>query len=169
MSGRYIIDNYDRLANVSIFLHPNQYQWHNDDPFYDGASVLSRLNLAYVRVQGYVNLRCSWSPGCPVEIRPKVEAEARDSTSDPNSNEARAGAFYKQAYEGLFPGAWVPDSIGAPCCAQFAVSSSKIRERSLSDYHWFRDWLIETSLNDDLSGRILEYTWHSESIDIQFH
>jgi hypothetical protein len=33
---RFIIDNYDKLPDHVLFIHPNRYQWHNDDPDYDG-------------------------------------------------------------------------------------------------------------------------------------
>lgn len=31
---RYIIDNYDSLPDVVVFMHSGRYQWHNDDPIY---------------------------------------------------------------------------------------------------------------------------------------
>lgn len=34
MTLRYIIDNYDKLPDVAIFLHGRRYQWHNEDPLY---------------------------------------------------------------------------------------------------------------------------------------
>ena len=33
--------------------------------------------------------------------------------------------------------------------------------RPKSDYEDYRRWLLETRLPDDISGRILEYSWHS--------
>lgn len=159
----YIIDHYDDLPNVAIFSHSKRYQWHNDDPLYDGLSVLSRLNLSHVEAQGYTNLRCVWSLGCPSEIRPLTEAEAPPPASDPESSSARAGSFYKAAFQQIFPNDPVPEIVGAPCCAQFAVTAAKIRERPKADYERIRDWLLETPLNDNLSGRILEYMWHSKS------
>lgn len=144
-----------------IFLHSDRYQWHNDDPLYDGQAVLSRLNLAYVKSQGYASLRCGWSLGCPKEIQPLVEAELPPPASDPNSKDARAGAFYKDAFEQLFPNVSVPDIVAAPCCAQFAVTAEQVWGRPKVDYARIRDWLLETPLNDSLSGRILEYMWHS--------
>ena len=34
MVNRYIIDNYDTLPDVMVFIHSLRYQWHNDDPLY---------------------------------------------------------------------------------------------------------------------------------------
>ncbi|KXL48576.1 hypothetical protein M433DRAFT_14 [Acidomyces richmondensis BFW] len=156
----YIIDNYDALPTVIIFQHANRYQWHNDDPLYDGERMLSRLQIQYVRDQGYVNLRCVWTLGCRVEIHPFSEEGATLPGADPSSSDARAGTFYKHAFEYLFPGMPVPEEVGASCCAQFAVTAEKIRERPKKDYERYRRWLLETKLTDDLSGRIMEYSWH---------
>lgn len=106
-----------------------------------------------------MNLRCVWTLGCPSEIRPNYEAAAASASED---DAPKSGAFYKQAFQGLFPGRPVPDAVGSSCCAQFAVTREKIRERPRSDYQAYRRWLLETDLADDISGRILEYSWHSE-------
>jgi hypothetical protein len=34
MLCRYIIDHYDKLPDVVVFMHSERYQWHNDDPIY---------------------------------------------------------------------------------------------------------------------------------------
>ncbi|KXT02270.1 hypothetical protein AC578_5046 [Pseudocercospora eumusae] len=156
----YIIENYDKLPTSVIFSHSKRYQWHNDDPVYDGQAVLRRLNMSYVESVGYASLRCCWTLGCPVEIRPLREAEAGYPDSDPDSPKARAGSFFKAAFEQMFPGQRVPEEVGAPCCAQFAVTADTIRQRPRADYERYRDWLLNTSLSDYLSGRIMEYSWH---------
>ncbi|SMY18719.1 unnamed protein product [Zymoseptoria tritici ST99CH_1A5] len=156
----YIIDNYDHLPSTVIFTHSERYQWHNDDPLYDGQSVLARLNTTYVREEGYVNLRCGWHLGCPAAIRPLEQAKLPAPASDPTSEHAEAGSFYKSAFEDMFPDTPVPDAIGVGCCAQFAVSADTIRSRSVEDYQRYRGWLVRTELNDDLSGRMMEYLWH---------
>ncbi|KAF2158403.1 hypothetical protein M409DRAFT_71666 [Zasmidium cellare ATCC 36951] len=154
----YIIDHYTELPEVVVFSHANRYQWHNDDPWYDGLRVLSRLNLSYVKEQGYSNLRCVWTLGCPVEIRPLLEAE--DDMALSNSYDAGAGSFYKAAFEVLFPGVAVPEAVGVTCCAQFAVTAEAIRQRPRDDYERYREWLMESELHDGLTGRITEYSWH---------
>lgn len=159
---RYIIDNYDKLPSLMIFQHANRYQWHNDDPLYDGERMLSRLQMPFVEAQGYVNLRCVWTLGCPDEIRPLKEFVDMSSGDGESSSELRAGAYFKPAFEELFPGVSVPEIVGASCCAQFAVTADKIRERPLSDYENYRRWLLETPLSDHVSGRLMEYLWHSK-------
>ena len=149
---RYIIDNYDNLPDSILFIHSQRYQWHNDDPYYDGVPVLRNFQVPYLQKQGYVNLRCAWVLGCPAEIHP---------LSDTHRNNVHAGEYFKTGFMELFPGAEVPEEVGVSCCAQFAVTRWKIRERPKSDYVRYRKWLAETTLPDDLSGRIMEYSWHS--------
>lgn len=144
-----------------VFHHALRYQWHNDDPLCDGGRVLSRLRIPYVRTQGYVNLRCVWTLGCPSEIRPLAEEGAPLPGADPSSRSA--GHYYKHAFEQFLPGSVVPEVVGATCCAQFAVTAETVRARSKQQYEKYRKWLLETPVEDGLSGRIMEYSWHSDS------
>lgn len=153
MRDRYIIDHYDNLPDAMLFIHSQRFQWHNDDPYYDGVGMLRNFQLPYLQKQGYVNLRCVWTLGCPGEIHP---------LSDTHRDDVHAGEYFTNGFKELFPGVPIPEQVGASCCAQFAVSRDRVRERPRSDYVRFRDWLINTDLTDDLSGRIMEYSWHSK-------
>lgn len=157
---RYIIDNYERLPQIIVFKHANRYQWHVDDPLYDGQRALLRLQLPFVYEQGYVNLRCVWTLGCPAEIHPLAEQTTEQSDSL-QVEDRKAGSFYKAAFEHLFPNVSVPSEIGVSGCAEFAVTAWKIKKRPKSDYQHYRAWLMETPLPDSISGRIFEYLWHS--------
>ncbi|KAJ4305821.1 hypothetical protein N0V90_001353 [Kalmusia sp. IMI 367209] len=149
----YIIDKYDNLPDNVLFIHPNRYQWHNDDADYDGVSMLRRFQISYLEQEGYVNIRCAWALGCPHEIKPlEEEGEHRE--------QVHAGGDYKQAFEVLFPGRGVPTHVGVSCCSQFAATKEKIRERGKSDYVGYKRWLLETDLADSISGRVMEYSWH---------
>lgn len=114
------------------------------------------MQLQFVSKVGYVPLRCTWLPGCPAEFRPLAPKEKGPEDRD-HAEKAYAAAFKK-----LLPGMPVPDSIGAPCSAQFAVSREQVRLRPKSDYERIRKWLLDTELPDGVSGRIMEYTWHSK-------
>lgn len=48
------------------------------------------------------------------------------------------------------------------CCSQFAVRRETIRLRPRAEYVRFREWLLVSPLGDDLSGRVLEYSWHGK-------
>jgi hypothetical protein len=154
-SRRYIIDHYDKLPDNILFIHPQRYQWHNDDPDYDGLPMLRHFQIPYLEQEGYVNIRCVWVLGCPAEIRPIQEAGEHRA-------EVHAGGAYKDAFEILFPGKEVPEVVAVSCCAQFAATKDKVRERPKSDYERYRQWLLDTKLDDGISGRILEYSWHSK-------
>ena len=120
---------------------------------YDGVPVLRRLRLPHVRKRGYVALRCSWTMGCPAELHPLNPSSASD---DRSQNEQA----YAKTFQQLFPGEKVPEVVGAHCSSQFAVSRERIRARRREHYLSIRQWLIETDLDDQISGRILEYMWH---------
>lgn len=136
-----------------LFIHSQRFQWHNDDPYYDGVTMLRNFRVPYLQKQGYVNLRCVWTLGCPAEIHPLSDAHRED---------VHAGEYFKNGFMELFPGTPVPESVGVSCCAQFGVTRAKVLERPKSDYERYRRWLTETDLTDDLSGRIMEYSWHSK-------
>lgn len=116
--------------------------------------MLRHFQIPYLEQEGYVNMRCAWQLGCPNEIKPLAEEGEHRA-------EVHAGGDYKQAFQVLFPGKAVPEYVGVSCCAQFAVTKEKIRERPKSDYERYRKWLLETDLKDSISGRIMEYSWHS--------
>lgn len=155
----FIIDNYDNLPDNILFVHPNRYQWHNDDPDYDGLPMLRHFQIPYLEKEGYANIRCAWSLGCPSEIKP-LDEEGEHRTN------VHAGGDFKKAFEELFPGEEVPKYVGVSCCAQFAATKEKVRERKKEDYVRYREWLLNTELDDSISGRILEYSWHSKLMSL---
>jgi len=69
---------------------------------------------------------------------------------------------YKEALQTLMPGMMVPHLVAVSCCSQFAVSRETIQTHPREDYVRWRKWLLETPLDDDITGRIFEYLWHSE-------
>lgn len=93
--------------------------------------------------------------GCPAEIKPlDEEGEHREAV--------HAGGDYKKAFQELFPEKPVPDRVGVSCCGQFALTKDKIREKGKDEYIRLRKWLLDTKLDDSISGRVLEYSWHSK-------
>jgi len=96
--------------------------------------MLRRLQLSFVQQQGYTNLRCVWTLGCPSEIHPFSKEGAAPPGEDGSLGDARARSFHRLAFEYLFLTLPVPDTVGASCCAQFAVTADKVRERPKRDY-----------------------------------
>lgn len=153
-----------------VFMHGERYQWHNDDPIYgtelqisnlsspkclkllDGVPVLNNLQLPYVMSQGYTNLRCVWTLGCPSGFK-GLDQPIQEATDEAIVN-------YVKAFKEMFLETSLPSSVGVACCAQFAVTRERIHQRPLKDYQHYKQWLLDTPLTDYDSGRIFEYLWH---------
>lgn len=151
----YIVQNYDSLPSTIAFVHAHKAgypaAWHNDNAEYSNVISLRTLNLNFVQRNGYANLRCIHIPGCPDEVQP---------FRDPPEDHRTAEHAMPNAWLHLFNETNVPRVLGAPCCAQFAVSRDQVQKRPLDEYRRFYTWLMETPLNDETSGRVFEYLWH---------
>ncbi|KAL5344567.1 hypothetical protein ACLOAV_010551 [Pseudogymnoascus australis] len=148
----YIIDNYDNLADVNIFIHAHRFAWHNDELLdSDSAQMVGRLSAERVQREGYMNLRCHWYPGCPDWMHPGT------TELDVNKQEEQVLA---QSWSELFPMDSIPTVLAQPCCAQFALSRERIRALPKARYVFYRDWMLRTPLRNHISGRVWEYVWH---------
>ncbi|KAK8134508.1 hypothetical protein PG984_006520 [Apiospora sp. TS-2023a] len=154
----HIVNNYHDLSDNLIFFHASRFAWHNDDPDYDGLATLQNFQLPYLRQMGYVNLRCVWVIGCPAEIRPIEDAASTEELERRGMPSAKE--VYKQSFEELLPGHPVPEVVAVSCCSQFAVTKEAIHRRPRKDYMHFLQWLLNTPLEDALSGRVFEFAWH---------
>jgi hypothetical protein len=147
----WIIDNYDHLPDVAIFLHAHQHTWHNDDILGSNAvEMIKRLNRARIWREGYINMRCSWYPGCPEWMHPH-ETEFNGQKIEEQ--------YLAKSWSELFPFDPVPSVLAQPCSAQFALSRERILAKPHAQYIWYREWLFSTKIPDMLSGRIWEYVW----------
>lgn len=160
----YIITHYEDLPEVMAFVHsaraPETGGWHNDGPGKDTVLGLRALQLGTVLLRGYVNLRCVTWPGCDRMLYPHERGEDRDDKDKP-PDVLPTEAIFADAWRGIFgPHSIVPEVVGVACCAQFAVSREAVLRRRLKDYVAYRDWLLNTRLDDGLSGRVFEYLWH---------
>jgi uncharacterized protein DUF3431 len=148
----YIIEHYDILSDITIFLHSSRWSWHNND-FFDNDSAFMLKHLFPQRVirEGYVNLRCSWFPGCPSWLN--------TSSSAPADPQKREQPLIPTLWPQLFPTAPLPLALAAPCCSQFALSRSRIRSVPRAEYERLRAFILATRTPDDLLGRVFEYVW----------
>lgn len=177
----YIVDHYDELPSTMVFLHAHRdgYQraWHTDAPLHDHVNAVRSLQLHYVAEAGYVNLRCHWNPGCEdgpqtgakaslppgiwndvfrhTSTPPRWLAEQISITQEPLSSKPDKADFSEDRINtDALP------YIGVPCCSQFAVSSTAVKQRGKDDYVAFRQWLLDTPLTSATSGSAFEYLWH---------
>jgi len=147
----YIIEHYNNLTDVNIFMHSHRFAWHNNELLdNDAVQMVSRLSAERVQREGFMNMRCSWNPGCPSWMHPGTVEE------DVNKQEE---TMLAKSWSELFPLDPIPNVLAQPCCAQFAISRDRIRSLPLARYVFYRDWLLRTSLSDYISGRVWEYVW----------
>ncbi|KAL2786018.1 hypothetical protein BJX66DRAFT_43153 [Aspergillus keveii] len=152
---QYIVEHYDDLPSTIVFIHSHRDgwpgAWHTDTMDYSNVESIRSLQIDFVQQNGYANLRCQETPGCPDEIRP-------------GRNPPRPGknveSIYPDAWRALFLDNNVPEVIGVPCCSQFAVSREQVLKRPLADYQRYYNWVLTNDLPDDMTSRVMEYTWH---------
>jgi hypothetical protein len=147
----YIIDHYNKLPDISIFVHAHRWAWHNNDLLgTDTAIMIRHLSSARVIREGYMNLRCQWYPGCPGWLHPGSQ-----QVDEEKKEEVLVGKAWKE----IFPNEPIPEVLGQPCCSQFALSADRIRAIPLQEYKRLQQWLLKTKLTSSMSGRIFEYLW----------
>ena len=179
----YIIDHYDSLPAIVLFLHAHKdgywKAWHTDAPLHDNVLATRALHLDFVEKQGYVNLRCALHPGCingpasgaHLTLTPQIWNEVFSNTSTPPAWMAAQAqssqplpkdqaARYLDHHDAKNYFVESVPKVKVACCAQFAVSRSTVLERSREDYVAFRQWLLDTDLDDHISGTAFEYLWH---------
>ncbi|KAI9732884.1 MAG: hypothetical protein M1834_003824 [Cirrosporium novae-zelandiae] len=151
----YLIDTYPDFPSTIAFIHShkNGYPtaWHTDTDDHSNVLSLNTLRLVTVQKQGYVNLRCLWTPGCPDEVQP---------FRHPPDLEKPVELIMPNAWKFMFENTAVPNTLATTCCSQFAVSRKQVLKRPKADYVRFRNWVESVHVDDDISGRVLEYLWH---------
>jgi Protein of unknown function (DUF3431) len=147
----YIIDHYEELPDIVMFMHSHRWSWHNNDILNNDAyEIITRLSSERVMREGYMNLRCHWNPGCPDWIHPgRIEEDG----------EKREEKELARVWSELFPLEPIPQVLAQPCCSQFALSRGRIQAIPKTKYVFYRDWLLRTKLDTYLSGRVWEYLW----------
>lgn len=148
----YIIDHYEDLPDIIIFMHAHHKAWHNNELLgFDSAEMVMRLKSETVDRQGYMNMRCATDPGCPEWLHPHAGEDLLGKQEQ---------AWLARCWKELFPLDDMAQSLSQPCCAQFAISRPQILSITLDRFIFYRDWLLRTTLTDYISGRIWEFAWH---------
>jgi hypothetical protein len=149
----FIIDHYDNLPERTVFVHGHEKSWHQHD---DIIPLLKGLKFDALEKEGYVSLRCDWYPSCPAEIKP-IQKNALVWGPGVHRQDAEEGII--EVWPKFFPNEPIPETIASQCCAQFVVTKPTIRKRKKDEYMRMRQWLLDTPLIDDISGRVLEKLW----------
>lgn len=152
----YLHDFYDKLPDITIFTHGQDYAWHVDGILEQSTLyALNNLDLAHVMRRQYVNLRISWDNACPDWMNTTISQFSEEYDPELKAEEP----FMKYSFETIFPNETIPEILSQPCCSQFAVTREAIRSVPRAHYNASIAWLKDTYLPDTLSGRIWEHLW----------
>lgn len=172
----YLVDHYPNFPDVVVFHHERRYQWHSEDRMYDSVPVIRDLNLPYVHRVGFTSLRCNHWPGCPAWFRPDISTQDPEcwhpgcdsEWGNPDSPKLllpKIEGEFARLFALFFPSEPIPARVGAPCCAQMAVSKEQLLKRSLDDYQRFLAWVFDDAHKDNHKdsfriGGLMEHMWH---------
>lgn len=87
-------------------------------------------------------------------------SSSSSSSSISNQDGAPLDSYQQSHRQTRSPSSPPIEKVGAACCAQFAVSRDRVLQRPLSDYEQFRQWVVDTKMDDAKSGRVMEFLWH---------
>jgi hypothetical protein len=138
---KYIIDNYDNLADFTFFIHDKEYSW------YHSGSIIDKLNEAVNSNKLYYNINDGSILGSII---------SNDLYND-------ILTWYNTYIEKYIPMStlpnkdWTKNHRGS---AQFLVHKSLITKLPLEFYKNLYNWIITTDMPNDKSGRYLSWTWH---------
>lgn len=151
----YIVDNYDKLNDITFFFHTQEYAWHNNLLMDESsAQSINRMNRSFVMEQGYVNTRCDHWPGCPDWVI--FHPSAAEHALDPHR---LSDMFSPKLFGKLFPNeSEFPRYFAQACCSQFAASRDAIRNVPLAEWQRLKQW-IEDDWLDQYTGRAMEMMW----------
>jgi hypothetical protein len=114
--------------------------------------MIENLSNERVNREGYMNMNCGWAPGC-------VDGLRMDTLYLDRQKDQEKQAVGK-VWSNFFPSTPLPKIIRNACCAQFAASREIIHATPRASFAHYRDWLLTTDLEDEISGRVFEQLWH---------
>jgi hypothetical protein len=134
---KYILDNYNNLPEYNLFIHAHKKSTHQD---YDIDFLINNINW---NLAEYFNIN-KRSYYCIMD---------NNNWKDQfNWVLANWNIFEKHLD--------IPKFLHFYSCAQFMVKKSLIIQNDIGFYLDMYNYLQETSLPNDISGRIFEYMWH---------
>jgi hypothetical protein len=137
---KYIVDNYDNLSDFTFFIHDEEYAWHHT------GSIVDKFEEAVISNKQYYNIN--------------------DKCILLSFKETRIHDLYLEWYD-CFVEKYIPITslpkeflLGYRGSAQFLVHESIIRKLPKKFYEDLYTWIITTNLQNEFSGRFLEWSWH---------
>lgn len=131
----FIINHYDSLPDKMLFVHGHQNSYHQDFP------------------ADYIANNLLWDAADYFSVN-RRDYYQRDFV---NVSEWRYLVDNKNVFEGHIP---FPENLRYYSCAQFVVDKKCVLRHSKETYQHFNNWLINTNIDNFISARVFEYTWH---------
>ena len=156
----FIIDNYDSLPDIIAFRHGHNTIWHQRS---DAVAEVNSLNLTTIRLRGYLNFLCEAVCGEHIRLA-EMQSAAIASKNATNKllstrSQVPVDAAIFENWDSWF-GVPMPEELVAACCAQFVVVKEAVHRRTREQYVAWRQWLLNTTLEDYHSGMVFERLWH---------
>ena len=136
---KYIIDYYDNLSEKNLFLHGHQNSGHQD---YSSDFIINNIN---------------WNLDSFFSVNRRDYYTEVSKNINTNSYNWLIDNWYDIFSDKIpFPN----EGLFFYSCAQFVVSRDLILQYDLNFYKRLYNWLMDTNLHSDISGRIFEYIWN---------
>lgn len=139
----YIINNYDNLSDVSVFVHGHRTDWHNDC-FVD--EYINNCNFEY----DYYNINTIHSTRSWMELAEMWWCLGASILLLSTKDVIEEGIKSKIDV----------DQIKFRASAMFYVKRENIHRHSLDVYKKWYDFIMTTPMTIVDTGRTFEYTWH---------
>jgi hypothetical protein len=147
----WIIENYNHLPGTIIFIAPKNSNEHHDR---NPEHAIPDLQTPFIQSSGFANLHC------PKE-KSRTTCNGRALVPTKPSPDLRTlEAKIPEIWKTLFGEVHLPARIATVLGAEFAVSRTQVRKRSVEEYLKYWTWLNKTIMDDDSSGLVIEYLWH---------
>jgi len=138
---KYIVDNYETLADFTFFTHDDEYAWHHS------GSIVNQFDEAVMSNKLYYNINDNCIMGNIMT----------------NKWYGEILEWYNTFIEKYIPMNTLPDKNWTQNyrgSAQFLVHKSLITKLPLEFYKNLYNWIITTNIPNEKTGRFLEWTWH---------
>ncbi|KAF2758539.1 hypothetical protein EJ05DRAFT_510453 [Pseudovirgaria hyperparasitica] len=150
----YIINHYNSLREITLFMHAEQGAWQLDRLLNNSAqSVISLLDHHKVIEDGFVPLRCTLSPGCPTEgdIFPNKSDQYEDHPQDIVMN---------SVWKDFFGAQQPPKRLAEPAYGQYALSRERIQAIPKSQYEYLLKRLAASAFSEEELDNFWSHAWH---------
>jgi hypothetical protein len=112
----YLVDNYNALPELMVFMHAGRTSWHNNAVLhFKSEPMVRRLRRSFARDQGFINLRCDKSFRCTNLFKATADGYPAyiltRERPDQGSLESQYEKF-NEMWDAIFPSQPIPETMG---------------------------------------------------------